>query len=217
LAGDLAYGVHMQRTRVERDSMRGALSESLLQTIRALALTVEKRDPYTAGHQERVSRLAGAIAAEIGMPPEQVEGIRLGGLIHDIGKIYVPAEILNRPGRLTATEFAIIKNHPEVGHDIMKDVSFPWPVQEMILQHHERIDGSGYPRGLKDGAILLEARILAVADVVEAMSSHRPYRPSLGIEAAVAEMSQGRGTLYDPEIVDVCLRLIHEKHFRWDE
>ncbi len=217
LANDLAYGIHMQRTRAERDSMRGALSETLLQTVRALALTVEKRDPYTAGHQERVARLAGAIAAEMGMPPEQVEGIRLGGIIHDIGKIYIPAEILNRPGRLTATEYAIIKSHPDVGHDIMKDVNFPWPVSEMILQHHERLDGSGYPRGLKDGEILLEARILAVADVVEAISSHRPYRPSLGIEAAVEEMSQGRGVLYDPEVVDVCLKLIHEKHFRWEE
>jgi PAS domain S-box-containing protein/putative nucleotidyltransferase with HDIG domain len=217
LANDLAYGVHMQRTRAERDSMRGALSETLLQTVRALALTVEKRDPYTAGHQERVALLAGAIAAEMGMPPEQVEGIRLGGIIHDIGKIYIPAEILNRPGRLTVTEYAIIKSHPEVGHDIMKDVNFPWPVQEMILQHHERLDGSGYPRGLKDGEILLEARIIAVADVVEAISSHRPYRPSLGIDAAVEEMSRGRGTLYDPEVVDVCLKLIHEKHFRWEE
>lgn len=216
LANDLAYGIHMQRTRAERDSMRGALSETLLQTVRALALTVEKRDPYTAGHQERVALLAGAIAAEMGMPPEQVEGIRLGGIIHDIGKIYIPAEILNRPGRLTVTEYAIIKSHPEVGHDIMKDVSFPWPVQEMILQHHERLDGSGYPRGLRDGEILLEARIIAVADVVEAISSHRPYRPSLGIDAAVEEMSQGRGTLYDPEVVDVCLKLIHEKHFRWE-
>ena len=188
LANDLAYGINMQRTGAERDQMRGALSETLLQTIRALALTVEKRDPYTAGHQERVSRLASAIASAMGMPPEQVEGIRLGGIIHDIGKIYIPAEILNRPGRLTNTEFAIIKTHPEVGHDIMKDVHFPWPVQEMILQHHERLDGSGYPHGLKGEEILLEARILAVADVVEAISSHRPYRPSRGIEAAVEEM-----------------------------
>ncbi len=217
LANDLAYGIHMQRTGAERDQMRGALSETLLQTIRALALTVEKRDPYTAGHQERVSRLASAIASAMGMPPERVEGIRLGGIIHDIGKIYIPAEILNRPGRLTPTEFAIIKSHPEVGHDIMKDVRFPWPVQEMILQHHERLDGSGYPHGLKGDEILLEARILSVADVVEAISSHRPYRPSLGIEAAVEEMSQGRGTLYDPEVVDICLKLIHEKHFRWEE
>jgi PAS domain S-box-containing protein/putative nucleotidyltransferase with HDIG domain len=215
LANDLGYGINMLRTRDERDQIRGALSEALLQTVKALSTTVEKRDPYTAGHQERVSRLAAAIATGMGMSPERVEGIRLGGLIHDIGKVYIPAEILNRPGALSETEFAIVRSHSQVGYEIMRDVDFPWPVADMILQHHERMDGSGYPRGLKGGEIMLEARILAVADVVESISAHRPYRAARGLEAAVDEMARGRETLYDPEVVDVCGRLIHEQHFRW--
>lgn len=216
LANDLGYGINMLRTRDERDQIRGALSNALLQTVKALSTTVEKRDPYTAGHQERVSRLAAAIATAMGMSPERVEGVRLGGLIHDIGKIYIPAEILNRPGALTETEFAIVRSHSEVGYEIMKDVDFPWPVAEMILQHHERMDGSGYPRGLKGDEIMLEARILAVADAVESISAHRPYRAALGFKAAVDEMARGKETLYDPEVVDVCMRVIHDQHFRWN-
>jgi len=179
----------------------------LEQTIQAIALTIEKRDPYTAGHQLRVAELAVAIARELGLPQEQIEGLRLGGMIHDLGKIYLPAEILSRPGRLTETEFALVKTHSDVGGQIMRQVEFPWPVMEMILQHHERLDGSGYPKGLRGDQIILEARILAVADVVEAMASHRPYRAALGIEKALDEIRRGSGTVYDAELASVCLRL----------
>jgi putative nucleotidyltransferase with HDIG domain len=189
----------------------------LEQTIQAIAMTIEKRDPYTAGHQVRVAHLATAIAERLAMPAEQLEGLRLGGMIHDIGKIYLPAEILNRPGRLTDTEFALVKTHAEVGRQIVSDVEFPWPVAAMIHQHHERPDGSGYPQGLKDGEIILEARILAVADVVEAMASHRPYRPAIGMDKALAEIRTGAGRLYDPEIVDACLQLFEGEGYRLPE
>jgi putative nucleotidyltransferase with HDIG domain len=177
---------------------------------------VEMRDPYTSGHQRRVSELASAISAELGLDAQRIEGVRVGALLHDIGKIAVPAEILTRPGRLSDMEYGMIKGHAQVGHDILKDVSFPWPVREMILQHHERLDGSGYPHGLKGGRIVLEARILTVADVVEAMTTHRPYRAGLGIDKALAEIEQGRGNLYDPAAVDACLRLFREKGFQWE-
>ncbi len=220
LADDLAYGILALRTRAERDRIAHAhahhaeiLRQSLEQSIAAIALTVEKRDPYTAGHQQRVAQLCVALGRELGWEAERIEGLRLGALIHDIGKIYVPAEILNRPGRLTEAEFAIIKSHPEVGYDIVKDVEFPWPVAETIRQHHERLDGSGYPRGLKGEEIILEARILAVADTVEAMSSHRPYRPARGIEKALAEIERHRGDWYDPAAADACLKLFREKRF----
>ncbi|MRR50399.1 MAG: response regulator [Rhodocyclaceae bacterium] len=179
----------------------------LEQTIQAIALTIEKRDPYTAGHQLRVAELAVAIARELGLPADQIEGLRLGGMIHDLGKIYLPAEILSRPGRLTEPEFALVKTHSDVGGQILQQVEFPWPVMEMILQHHERLDGSGYPKGLRGDQIILEARILAVADVVEAMASHRPYRAALGIEKALDEIRRGAGKVYDPELANVCLRL----------
>jgi putative nucleotidyltransferase with HDIG domain len=186
-----------------------------MQTIEAVARIAEMRDPYTAGHQRRVATLAVAIAVELGLSEQRIEGIRVGALIHDIGKITVPAEILSRSGRLADVEFSIIKGHTEAGHEIMKGVSFPWPVLEMIIQHHERMDGSGYPHGLKGRQIVLEARIVAIADVVEAMTSHRPYRPALGIEQALAEIEQGRGLLYDPAAVDACLRLFRDKGFSW--
>ncbi|MES9963551.1 MAG: HD domain-containing phosphohydrolase [Candidatus Sedimenticola sp. 20ELBAFRAG] len=185
----------------------------LVKTIQAIALTVEKRDPYTAGHQERVSDLASAIAIEMGLNDEQVEGIRMGAMIHDIGKVYVPGEFLNRPGKLSADEFSIIKTHAQVGYDIVRDIDFSWPVAEMILQHHERMDGSGYPNGIKGDQIILEARIMAVADVVEAISSHRPYRPGLGMDVALGEITDNRTTLYDPDVVDACLRLFNEKGY----
>ncbi len=215
LAGDLAYGVQTLRTRLERDQAHQALRAVLFQTIQAVALTVEKRDPYTAGHQQRVAELAAAIATDLRLDPERIEGIRLGGLVHDIGKIQVPAEILTNPGRLTDVEVGLIRCHPQVGYEIMSGVQFPWPIKEMILQHHERLDGSGYPAGLKGDQIVLEARILAVADVVEAITSHRPYRASLGHEVAMEEIASGRGTIYDAEAVDSCLRLFGEKGFRW--
>ncbi|MBM3350769.1 MAG: HD domain-containing protein [Betaproteobacteria bacterium] len=220
LAEDLSFGIHTLRTHQERDHFQKEhqksaeqLRESLFDTIRAISLTVEKRDPYTAGHQSRVAQLATAIAGELGMDADRIEGLRLGGMIHDIGKIYVPAEILNRPGRLTHGELEIIRSHPEVGYEIIKDVKFPWPVADMVLQHHERLDGSGYPHGLKGDEIILEARILSVADVVEAITSHRPYRPAIGIEAGLAEIEAKRDQIYDPDVVDACLRLFREKGY----
>jgi len=183
-------------------------------TIQVIALTVETRDPYTAGHQRRVANLARAIATEMGLSEEQIDGIRMAGVVHDLGKISVPAEILSKPGELTEVEFRLIKSHPQVGYDILKEIDFPWPVAQIVLQHHERMDGSGYPRGLKGAEILLEARILGVADVVEAMASHRPYRPALGVDKALEEISKNRGILYDPEAVDACLRLFTQRGFR---
>ena len=223
LGGDLAFGIETLRTRAEhkkaeeqRKRSAEELHTALIQTVQAMGLTMEKRDPYTAGHQQRVAELAVAIAQELGLPDEKIEGILLGAMIHDIGKLCVPAEILNRPGQLTDAEFAIIKSHPQVGYDIIKDVDFPWPVSKIISQHHEHLDGSGYPNGLKEDDIILEARILAVADVMEAMASHRPYRPSLGIDVALKAIKENRGTFYDPDVVDACLRLIEEKRFRFD-
>jgi PAS domain S-box-containing protein/putative nucleotidyltransferase with HDIG domain len=204
----------------ERKHAEEALKESyeklqgaLKGTIHALASTVEKRDPYTAGHQQRVTNLACAIATEMGLSEEKVDGIRMIGVIHDLGKIYVPAEILSKPGQLNEVEFKMIKSHAKVGYDILKKVEFPWPIAQVIAQHHERIDGSGYPLGLSGENILLEARIIGVADVFEAISSHRPYRPALGIDKAIEEISQQKGTLYDPEVVDACLRLFTVKGF----
>ncbi|MCU7940560.1 MAG: response regulator [gamma proteobacterium symbiont of Bathyaustriella thionipta] len=185
----------------------------LIQMIKAFSVTVEKRDPYTAGHQQRVADLAVAIAQEMALHEDMIEGIRLGTLIHDIGKIYVPAEFLNRPGKLTELEFQIIKIHPEAGYEIVRDVEFPWPVADMIYQHHERADGSGYPRGLIGDEIIQEARIIAVADVVEAIASHRPYRASLGTDFALQEIEKNRGVLFDPYVVDACVKLFREKHF----
>lgn len=181
--------------------------------IQAMALTAEMRDPYTAGHQRRVTQFACAIAKEMSLSEEQIEGIYMAAVIHDIGKISVPAEILSKPSRLTENEFSLIKVHPQVGYDILKTIEFPWPIAQTVLQHHERMDGSGYPSGLSGKDILLEARILGVADVVEAMVSHRPYRPALGIDRALEEILQNRGTLYDAAVVDACVKLFNEKRF----
>ena len=190
---------------------RDDLHESLEETVKSLALAAEKRDPYTAGHQARVDNLACAIARELGLPEKQVEGLHFAALLHDIGKISLPSEYLAKPARLSLQERAIIKCHTEVGYEILKNIHFPWPVADIVYQHHEHLDGSGYPQGLTDKDILLEAKILTVADVVEAMSSHRPYRPSLGLETALEEIRNGRGTLYHAESVDACLRLIEAK------
>ena len=165
-----------------------------------MAQTVEVRDPYTAGHQKRVSNLARGIAREMNLSPILIEGIVMAGNIHDIGKISVPAEILSKPGILTEIQFALIKAHPKTGYEILKGIDFPWDIARIVLQHHERMDGSGYPQGLCDDDILLEARILAVADVVEAMTSHRPYRPALGVENALEEIVSKKGVLYDPRV-----------------
>jgi putative nucleotidyltransferase with HDIG domain len=204
-----------ERKRTEdalQDTLEG-LRKAMSGTIRAIALTVETRDPYTSGHQQRVADLARAIAKEMELPRPLVDGIRLAGAIHDLGKISVPAEILSRPGRLKGVELNMIKCHPKVGYDILKTIDFPWPVADIVIQHHERIDGSGYPSGLRGEAILKEARVLAVADVVEAMASHRPYRPAPGIDRALGEIAAKRGLLYDPQVVDACLRLFRQKGF----
>jgi PAS domain S-box-containing protein/putative nucleotidyltransferase with HDIG domain len=193
------------------------LNQALQGTIQAMALTIEIRDPYTAGHQRRVSKLSCAIAQEMGLSDFQVEGLRVAGDIHDIGKIYVPAEILSKPGQITAIEYGIIKTHPQVGFDILKTIKFPWPVAQIVLQHHERLDGSGYPLGLLSDQILKESRILTVADIVEAMSSHRPYRPAQGIDKALAEVVQNKGRFYDVEAVDTCVRLFRENRFQFIE
>src|SRR5512135_287209 len=194
----------------ERHASAQRVEQTLLQTIEAIASTVEARDPYTAGHQRRVAVLASAIARNMGLTDDVVHGIYLAASIHDLGKIRVPAEILSKPGDLSQIEFELIKNHPRSGYDIIKDVQFPWPIAQMLLQHHERLDGSGYPQGLKSDQILLEAKILAVADIVEAMSSHRPYRASLGMGTALEEITQRRGVLYDAAVVDSCLILFSE-------
>lgn len=189
----------------------GQLREAMDGIVRAISLTVEVKDPYTAGHQKRVALLARLVARRLGLSPGRIEGLYVAGSIHDLGKISVPAEILSKPSTLTAIEFGLIKTHPDVGYEILKPIQFPWPIAEMVRQHHERMDGSGYPRGLKGDEILLEARILAVADVVEAISSHRPYRPALGLEKAMEELKRGRSTLYDEQVVDACLELLAQK------
>jgi putative nucleotidyltransferase with HDIG domain len=190
------------------------LQKSLEETINAIASALEKRDPYTAGHQQRVANLACAMAEEMGLSRELINGIRMAGLIHDVGKIQIPIEILIKPNHLSDIEFIWIRMHPQIGFDILKSIEFPYPVAQIVLQHHEMYNGSGYPKGLAAEEILQEARIIAVADVVEAMSSHRPYRPALGIEAALDEIQKNRGILYDPEAVDVCLKLFSEKRFK---
>lgn len=189
------------------------LNKSLISTIYCLGTTVEFRDPYTSGHQKRVSNLALLIAQKMGLSEMQQEGVMLGAYIHDIGKIHIPAEILNRPGRLYEPELQLIKMHPQVGADILKETDFPWPITEMIVQHHERLDGSGYPNGLKGEQIILEAQIIAVADVVEAIHSHRPYRPALGLDVAIKEIQKNKNILYNSEVVDICIAIISKPGF----
>jgi len=180
-------------------------------TIHAMAMTVEMRDPYTAGHQRQVANLASAIAEKMDIPREQINSIHLAGTIHDIGKMQVPTEILSKCGKLTKLEFDMIKTHSKAGYDVLKTIEFQWPIEEFVLQHHERMDGSGYPSGLSGKNILIEARILSVADVVDAIVPHRPYRPALGIEKAQEEIFNNRGILYDSDVVDACLSIISDK------
>jgi PAS domain S-box-containing protein len=198
---------------VERQQGIERIRKALGATVQAMAMTVEARDPYTAGHQHRVSDLARAIATEMDLPGNQIDGLRMASMIHDIGKISVPAEILSKPTKLSAIEFSLIKIHSQSGYDILKDIDFPWPIARIVLEHHERQDGSGYPNGRTGGNLLMESRILAVADVVESMSSHRPYRPSLGLDPALKEITDNRGALYDSEVVDACLRLFNKKGY----
>jgi PAS domain S-box-containing protein/putative nucleotidyltransferase with HDIG domain len=222
MASDLTYGIVSLRTRIERDHTAVKLECNLekmhqlfQQTVASLSNVVEMRDPYTAGHQRKVAELATALAKELGLSDEEAEGVHIAATIHDIGKVKIPAEILSKPGKLNALEFEIIKTHSQAGYDILKDTDYPWPIAKMILQHHEKMDGSGYPNGLTKDEILIGARIISIADVVEAMASHRPYRPSLGMDRALEEVILHKGTKYDAEIVDACLNVI-SKGFRFD-
>jgi PAS domain S-box-containing protein/putative nucleotidyltransferase with HDIG domain len=189
------------------------LRKGLACTIQVMSLIVEVRDPYTSGHQKRVANLARTIAQEMGLPKDTIDNIRIAGIVHDIGKMSIPAEILSKPTKLTNIEMSFIKIHPQSGYDILKDVGLPYPVAEIVLQHHEKLDGSGYPQGLKKDQILLETKIICVADVVEAIASHRPYRPGLGIDIALEEIEKNKGILYDAGVVEVCVRLFREKAF----
>jgi putative nucleotidyltransferase with HDIG domain len=219
--GKLTARLHREaerRKQAEKELLRGHehLQETFAATINALALTIESKDPYTAAHQQWVTQLACTIAGIMDLAKEQVDGIRMAGLIHDIGKMRVPIEFLNKPGRLSEIEYNAIKMHPQSGYDIVREIRFPWPVAQIVLQHHERMDGSGYPQGLSGQQILLEARILAVADVVESMASPRPYRDVYGIEIALAEILKNRGILYDPDVVDACLKAFQENGFQFE-
>ena len=215
IASDLAYGIANQRAEIARTRHQEDLRAALEQTIDVIAETVDQRDPYTAGHERRVADLCMRIAQKLGLPEDRSHGLHLAASIHDLGKIGIPAEILSKPGLLTSTQFNLLKEHVQLGYDILKDIAFPWPIAEMILQHHERLDGSGYPQGLKADAISLEARILAVADVVEAMSSHRPYRASKGIDVALDEILAQSGTLYDAQVADACARIFREDGYEF--
>jgi len=195
---------------IENARLLEGVREALHGTVGVLAQTTELRDPYTAGHQRRVASLANAAGARMGLSAHELEGLHIAGLLHDIGKLSIPAEILSKPAALTELEFSLIRAHPKTAYDLLKEIQFPWPVADAVLQHHERLDGSGYPSGLSGDEIVVEARVLAVADVVEAMASHRPYRPALGLDAALDEIERGRGISYDPQAVDACLGLFRE-------
>ena len=206
-----------KRAQDQAKHSTGRLMKAMEQTIQAMAIIVEMRDPYTAGHQQRVTQLACSIARQMGLSEEQIIGVRLAGLIHDIGKVRIPAEILANPDGLSEPEFMMVKAHPLLGYEILKAIDFRWPVAQIVLQHHERMNGSGYPSGLSGEDIIVEARILAIADVVEAMASHRPYRAALGINKALEEISQNKGGLYDSKAADACLTLFRDKKFEFDQ
>lgn len=213
VVGDIAIGIRNIRQTQKLNATLDSLATSLTGTIETIANIVEQRDPYTAGHERRVAQLACAIGKEMGLPERQIDGLRVSGFLHDLGKISVPAEILSKPSRLSDVERMLVMQHPQSGFNMLKNLEFPWPTAQTILQHHERLDGSGYPNGLKGDQIILEARVLMVADVVEAISSHRPYRPGLGIDAALDEIISGRGTHYDPKVVDACVALFRQKNY----
>jgi len=206
------------REKIEKEllSSNTKLNKLLNDTVTGLVSAIEYRDPYTAGHQRRVTQLAMAIAEKMEFTQEQKDCVRIASMIHDIGKINIPVEILSKPGIVNQYELELMQNHPQAGYDILKDIDFPWPIAKAVHQHHERIDGSGYPNGLKGDEILLEARVIYVADVVEAMSSHRPYRPSKGIDIALDELRKNRGILYDAKMVDICLELFEKDNFEFD-
>ena len=208
--------VILHRFKSELSASHGRMRKTMGAIIQAMSMTIEKRDPYTAGHQRRTTKLCRAIATELGFSWECIQGLRMAAAIHDLGKIHVPAAILNKPGAMSEHEMAIIRMHPVTAYDILKGIQFPWPLAEIIYQHHERMDGSGYPRQLKGDQILMEARILAVADVVESMISFRPYRPALGLDEAIAELRAHRDTHFDPQVVDACITLLMEKQFDFE-
>jgi len=205
------YPIQLER---ELENSIKRVEKSMEGAVQAICRTVESKDPYVAGHQKRVSQFACTIAKEMGLLTWQIDGIRVAGQLHDIGKVTVPMEILTKPGKLSKIEMAMIKDHPKVAFDILKNVEFDWPIARIVLQHHERPDGSGYPDGIKGEDILLEARILAVADVVESMCTDRPYRPARGVDEALAELDRGDGTLYDPEVVRACKKVLNERGFK---
>jgi putative nucleotidyltransferase with HDIG domain len=213
-----------EQTRAERDRIADenrrqmiAQQQSLKDFVRVIASTVEMRDPYTAGHQQRVSHLAIAIAREMGLSEHTVSGLELAALVHDVGQINIPAEIMCRPGKLNEYEYLLIKQHPQTGYETLKDIRFPWPIATIVLQHHERMDGSGYPQGLKGDQILPESRIMSVADVAEAMLSHRPYRPARTMDYVIAELESGSGKRFDKAAVDACLTLLRDKGFSFKQ
>ncbi len=209
----IRYAVERKSTEEELKKSLEKLTRALNDTVKAIAMAVEIRDPYTAGHQKRGANLARAIAQEMNLDQKIIEGVQLASMIHDIGKISIPAEILSKPSLLSNLEFSLIKIHPQVGYDILKEIDFPWPIAQTVLQHHERINGSGYPAGLKNDEILLEAKVLAVADVVEAIASHRPYRPAYETKKAMAEITEKQGILYEPIVVESCLKLFKDKKY----
>jgi len=217
VSSDVAVAIDNANLYEQIKHKHSELEKAMDGVVHAMSLVVESRDPYTAGHQRRVAGLARAIASKMGLPGWQVMGIHITGLLHDVGKVAVPSEILSKPGKISQYEYSILKNHSQVGYEILQKIDFPWPVTVAILQHHERMNGSGYPAGISGGEIILEARILGVADVVEAMSSHRPYRPALGLDSALAEISKNRGILYDPRVVDACLALLEKNETLFDE
>jgi len=214
--GKVQEVVAVGRDITERRRAQQKVQKAMDATIETISKIVDTRDPYTSGHQERVTQLALRIARELKLSQKQTEAIRIASLIHDIGKIGIPSEILTKPSKLSDLEFSLIKSHPQLGYDILKDIEFSYPISQIVLQHHERLNGSGYPNKLKADQISLEARIIGVADVVEAMNSHRPYRAALGIDTALEEIIKNRGTLYDPEIVDACVKLFREKGFKFE-
>ena len=212
---EVLLGVHVDITALKNSFHR--LQELMEEIVNGLVLAVEKRDPYTAGHQRRVSLLANAIAAKMGLEKNRADGLRIAAIVHDIGKINVPAEILSKPGKLSTTEFDLIRIHSQAGYEILSTINFPWPVAEIVLQHHEKVDGSGYPNGLKGDEIYLEARIISVADVVEAFVSHRPYRASLGLDYAIKEINSKKGILFDEKVVEACVELFNNNEFSFPD
>jgi len=216
VAGDIAFSIHNIELDEERKQAEERLKKIMDAAIDTMSRIIEAKDPYTSSHQHRVCQLAVPLAQELNLPPDKIEGIRIASLIHDIGKIGLPTEILSKPSKLTDIEFSLIKGHSQVGYDILKSIDFSYPIANIVLQHHENIDGSGYPNGVKDNKISIEAKILRIADTVEAMSSFRPYRPAKGIDAALEEISKNKGILYDPEVVDACLKLFKGKRFKFE-